>query len=221
MVNIESYIQQLIDLLNKQFGSRLLYVGLQGSYLRAEATDNSDIDIMVVLDELTVSDLAHYRSLIESMEHTEKSCGFICSKSDLANWNPLEIWNLVNGTKDYFGKLRTYVPAYTEQDICNFAKLSLNNLYHEICHRYVHAVNHKSMEALAGSYKGVFYILQHLYYLQNHEFIGTKQGLLSQLKDDHHAVMERSIALCNGEQHDFDESFELLLRWCQQTLQQL
>lgn len=49
MVDIENYISRLIDLLLDRFGSRLLYVGLQGSYFRAEATDSSDIDIMVCL----------------------------------------------------------------------------------------------------------------------------------------------------------------------------
>ena len=54
----------------------------------------------------------------------DKSCGFICGKEDLANWNPLEIHHLVNGTKDYYGVLKDLVPNYTEGDIRNFIKLS-------------------------------------------------------------------------------------------------
>ena len=37
MINVERYISELIDLLKVKFDSRLLYVGLQGSYLRGEA----------------------------------------------------------------------------------------------------------------------------------------------------------------------------------------
>ena len=85
MVNIDKYISELISHLKDKFESRLLYVGLQGSYLRCEATETSDIDIMVIIDELSVSDLKAYRSIIENMEHFEKSCGFICSKDDLLN----------------------------------------------------------------------------------------------------------------------------------------
>lgn len=48
MVHIETYIAQLIHLLLREYGSRLAYVGLQGSYLRGEATDKSDIDIMTI-----------------------------------------------------------------------------------------------------------------------------------------------------------------------------
>ena len=128
MVVIESYLSRLIDRLQNQFGTRLLYVGLQGSYLRGEATDTSDIDIMVIIDDLSVSDLDSYRSIILTLEEPDKSCGFICSKTDIENWNPLEIWHLLNSTKDYYGILSRFVPEYAECDIRNFVKLSLNNL---------------------------------------------------------------------------------------------
>ena len=91
MINIHDYISRLIDLLRDHFGSRLLYVGLQGSYLRGEAADTSDIDIMAVIEGLSVSDLGAYRSILQSMDHFDLSCGFICSQEDLVHWNPLEI----------------------------------------------------------------------------------------------------------------------------------
>ena len=49
MFKIDEYISSLIELLKVAYRERLLYVGLQGSYLRGEATDHSDIDIMVVI----------------------------------------------------------------------------------------------------------------------------------------------------------------------------
>ena len=73
MLNIESYLSSLLTLLQQNFGPRLVYVGLQGSYLRGEATENSDIDIMTVVDGLSVSDLEQYRALISSLDEPEKS----------------------------------------------------------------------------------------------------------------------------------------------------
>ncbi len=221
MIDIESYILQLTEILKRQFDSRLLYVGLQGSYLRGEATDNSDIDIMVVIDGLSVSDLDVYRTAIQSLEHFDKSCGFICSKEDLANWNPLEICNLLNSTKDYFGVLGELVPTYTDNDIRNFVKLSVNNLYHEICHRYIHADLNKSVVKLPGTYKGVFFILQNLYYLTHGKFVTTKAELLQVLDGKNRTVLECSITLNNGSTYDFNESFELLFTWCQETLKSI
>lgn len=219
MINIESYISDQISSLLNSFGSNLLYVGLQGSYLRGEATESSDIDIMVILDSLTVSDLDTYRSVIQSLDHYDQSCGFICSKEDIAAWNPLEICHLIHSTKDYYGKLREFVPAYTEQDIRNFAKISLNNLYHELCHRYIHSSTERNAAALPGTYKGVFFILQNLHYLNTGNFVPTKTELLAQLEGKNQAVLKRSMDFIHGESFDFRESYELLLTWCQETLQ--
>ena len=79
------YIHHLAEMLKTAFGERLRYIGLQGSYLRGEATENSDIDIMVVIENLSVPDLRIYRQCIESLGNFEKSCGFICSTEDLKN----------------------------------------------------------------------------------------------------------------------------------------
>ncbi len=221
MVDIENYIEQMMVLLKARFGSRLLYVGLQGSYLRGEATENSDIDIMVVIDGLSVSDLDTYRTVIQSLKHFDKSCGFICSKEDIANWNPLEICHLLNCTKDYFGVLGELVPVYTEDDIRNFVKMSVNNLYHEICHRYIHADSEKNVAKLPGTYKGVFFILQNLYYLTHGKFVVTKAELLQGLVGKNKEVLERSVALNRGAAYDFTDSYELLFTWCQETLKSL
>lgn len=215
---IDNYIRKLISLLETQFGSRLIYVGLQGSYLRGEENADSDIDIMVVIDELSVSDLTDYRLIVQSLDHYEKSCGFICSKTDLMNWNPLEICHLFHSTKDYYGNLRGLIPEYSEKDIRNYIKISLNNLYHEICHRYIHTDSANNISHLPCTYKAVFFILQNIYYLQHKEFVATKKELLALLKGKNYAVLARSIALNSGDLCDFSESFELLFTWCQDTL---
>ena len=67
------------------FGGRLLYVGLQGSYLRGEATE----------------DLDSYKKIIMKMEHYEKSCGFICGIEEFSRWNPMELCHILHSTKDY------------------------------------------------------------------------------------------------------------------------
>lgn len=221
MFRVESYIEMLVDLLSQKFKSRLLYVGLQGSYLRGEATETSDVDIMVVIEELTVADLDDYRETILSLESPQKSCGFICGKADLANWNPLEICHLLNSTRDYYGVLEELVPAYTQNDIRNFVKISINNMYHEICHRYIHEEHYVNVSELPRTYKGVFFILQNLYYLQTGEFIATKAKLLPLLSEKDRTVLERAMELGKGMEYNFAECFELLFKWCQDTLKSL
>ena len=219
MINIESYISDLISLLQLRFGARLLYVGLQGSHFRGEATDSSDIDIMVIIDSLSITDLMQYRRVIQTLPFFDKSCGFICSKQDLENWNPLEICHLVHTTKDYYGVLRDFVSNYSHEDIRNFVKISVNNLYHEICHRYVHSRNNDDMVKLTGSYKCVFFILQNLYYLNYGRFIATKTELVSALNDDNRRILIRAMELERGVMYEFQDIFALQFDWCQKILQ--
>ena len=218
MFKTDVYIPALIELLKAAYKERLLYVGLQGSYLRNEATDHSDIDIMVVIRDMSVADLAKYREAISSLEDYDKSCGFICGIEELKNWNPLEICHLLHTTKDYYGTLARLLPEYTENYVRNFVKMSLGNLYHEICHRYIHAPKEKNIDKLPYTYRSVFFILQNLYYLDSGKFIGTKKELREVLSGKDGLVLDTAISLSNGTEFDFDEAFDLLFTWCKETI---
>lgn len=219
MFQVDRYIPALIKLLKEAYCDRLLYVGLQGSYLRGEATEESDIDIMVVLRDMEIDDLAIYRSVISSLENCDRSCGFISGAEELKNWNPLEICHLLHTTKDYYGTLAELVPAYTESDVRNFVKMSFGNLYHEICHRFIHAPREKSIAKLPYTYRSVFFILQNLHWLNSGVFAVTEKELLSVLSGKDKAMLETAIALRNGAEFDFDEAFALLFGWCRETMQ--
>lgn len=218
MFNADEYISSLINLLKDVFADRLLYVGLQGSYLRNEATEQSDIDIMVVLENMGVTDLSDYKKAISSLESYDKSCGFICGIEEFRNWNPLEICHLFHTTKDYFGALAELVPEYTQNDVRNFVKLSLGNLYHELCHRYIHASREENIANLPYTYKSVFFILQNLYYLESGKFIAVKKELSQVLSGDDRKVLDTAISLGNKAEFDFDQAFDLLFTWCKATM---
>ena len=218
MFNAEKYIQDLLSVMKDDFGERLMYVGLQGSYLRGEATEDSDIDIMAVIRDFSPSDMRKYREAISSLETPEKSCGFICGLDEMKNWNPLEICHLLHTTKDYYGCLSSLVPAYSDSDVRAFVKMSVGNLYHEICHRYIHRPPERSMDALPFTYKAVFFILQNLYYLEKGEFIGTKMALLDALDGKDKKVLHTALSYARGENVDFDKAFELLFSWCKEVL---
>ena len=221
MFQIDEYMEELIDRLKDTFGERLVYIGLQGSYLRKEQTKNSDIDIMAVIDHISVEDLKTYRKVLVAIGNYDRSCGFICSKADLAHWNPLEICHLLHTTKDYYGELKNLVPAYTMDDERKYVQFSLNNLYHEICHRYIHADKERNISKLPTTCKSVFFIMQHLYYLSSGNFIPTKRELLACVQDEDKKVLELSLSLQENSDYDFDQAFSILFRWCQNALQRI
>ncbi len=220
MFRIDEYIENLTEKLKAVFGERLIYVGLQGSYLRGEANENSDIDIMAVIDSLSAEDLNTYRETLISVGDFDKSCGFICSKTDLKHWNPLEVCHLLHTTKDLFGKLKELVPPYTEEDERNYIKLSINNFYHEICRRYIHSDTEYNISKLPMTCKSVFYIMQHLYYIKSGRFIQTKQRLLENLNDEDRNILQLSISVQNNS-YDLDSVFPMLFNWCQRALTEI
>jgi len=221
MIDPKAYLDALIPRLKTVFAERLAYVGLQGSYLRGEAHEGSDIDIMLVVENLSVADMDTYRQIISQLDFPEKSCGFICSKADLAHWNPLEIFHVLNSTRDCYGPLSNLIPEYSRQDVIHFIKYSLNNLYHEICHRYIHADREKSVANLPFSLKGVFFILQNLHWLRTGNYISTKSELLAALTGKDRQVLQMSIEIPGSGAYDFDACFECLFSWCQETLASL
>lgn len=58
---------------------------LQGSYGRGEATETSDIDAVVILDELTVTDIQTYSIMLDTLPYRELICGFLSGKDEIMN----------------------------------------------------------------------------------------------------------------------------------------
>ena len=50
MIDISAWMQNFLQALNETFRDRVWFVGLQGSFARGEATETSDIDVVVILD---------------------------------------------------------------------------------------------------------------------------------------------------------------------------
>ena len=135
---VRDYVKTLTGALKAEFGDRLLYVGLQGSCMRGEAGENSDIDIMAVLDSLSPADMDAYRRVVKSLEYADRSCGFLCGRGELAGWNRCEICHLLHTTLDCFGELSKLVPEYTRADVLAYVQIMTGNLYHALCHSRVH-----------------------------------------------------------------------------------
>ena len=212
MFELNSYLQALISCCQASFGDRLKYVGLQGSYLRGEAHEGSDIDVMVILDRFSLADMDTYREILKKIGCYEKSCGFICGKEEMQRWNPLEVCQLRHTTKDLFGVLTDFLPSATREDEINYVKFSLGNLYHEICHRYIHADRDKNVRKFRDTCKSVFFLMQNLDYLESGCFVLTKKGLKEAVSPEDRRVLELA-ELPDG--FDFDDAFAALFAWCQ------
>lgn len=85
-MNIDAWMNDLINQLKIEFKERLVLVGLQGSRARGEQREDSDIDVVVIVEDLNADDLALYRNVIQEVPHAELACGFVGSPDVLAAW---------------------------------------------------------------------------------------------------------------------------------------
>lgn len=208
--DMENYVKTLTAALREEFGERLLYVGLQGSWLRGEASEDSDIDIMAVLDELNPADMDAYRRVVKSLDYADRSCGFLCGRKDLLEWNRCEICHLVHTTKDCLGKLSELVPECGKEDVVEYIRIMTGNLYHALCHSRVHGwrpqeaseegsgENRERKEAawekmLGEGFKQAFFILQNKMYVESGVFAVSKAELLKLLSGTDEEVLKQTM----------------------------
>ena len=96
--------------------------------------------------------------------------------------------------------------------------VGLGNLFHEICHCYIHSDREKNVVRLPLTYKSVFFIIQNMYYIDSGIFIDTKRELIKHLKNKDKEVMEMAIMLKDNKEYDFNYAFDLLFTWCQNAI---
>ena len=82
MIEISSWMDKFVKKLEERFGDRVWFVGLQGSYGRGEATETSDIDVVVILDEFTAQDIQAYNTMLDTLPNRELICGFVSGKKN-------------------------------------------------------------------------------------------------------------------------------------------
>ena len=105
MIDITTWTHNFQQKLNETFGNRVWFVGLQGSYGRGEATETSDIDIVVILDELSATDIQTYQNMLDCMPHRELICGFLSGQKEIMAWEPSDLFQFIHDTKPFKGSL--------------------------------------------------------------------------------------------------------------------
>ena len=215
-----AWAEEAFERLKAEFGSRLRFVGLQGSCARGEAHEDSDIDLVVLLDQVDADDLARYRAIVQSMPHAELACGFVGSEQALAAWPRHELFQFYHDTRALFGKLPDVGP-FTKGDALGAARIGASGIYHAVCHACVFDGD-AANDALESLFKGAFFTLQALQFARTGVYPHTKAELACQLKGDEARILEigrdwqtHRPKNDGGERR---ELVDLLLRWTERVI---
>ena len=210
MTDINVWMNDFIQKLNNIFADRVWFVGLQGSYGRGEATESSDIDVVVILDELSAEDIHTYQDMLDTLPHRELICGFVSGKEEILNWEPSDLFQFYHDTTAIKGSLDCLLPLIDNAAIDRAIKIGAGNIYHGCVHNMLHE---KSEEILKGLYKAASFVVQAIVYKQTGNYIKHQNQLLKVALPDEQTIIETFLKYKNGETIDFNETSRMLFEW--------
>ena len=210
MIDISNWINSFLQVINDTFGERVWFVGLQGSYGRGEATDSSDIDMVVILDELSATDIQTYNDMLDKLPHRELICGFLSGKKELLNWEPADLFQFYYDTKPLKGSLDELLLLIDNNAIDRAIKIGACNIYHGCVHNMLYD---KSEDILKGLYKSASFVIQAIAFRQTGKYVIHQKDLLKFTSTEEGNVVETFINLKNGKTVDFDNMSDIIFNW--------
>ena len=210
MIEITTWLDVFLKAIEKTFANRVWFVGLQGSYGRGEATETSDIDIVVILDELSAMDIQTYHNMLDTMSHRELICGFLSGKKEIMNWEPSDLFQFCHDTTPIKGSLDEVMAVIDESAVDRAIKIGVCNIYHGCVHNMLYE---KSEDILRGLYKSASFVAQAIAFKQTGKYIRLQKDLLQVVSFDERVIVETFLNLKNGGTVDFNLMSEALFAW--------
>ncbi len=210
MIDILAWMKDFLNALDTVFADRVFFVGLQGSYARGEATETSDIDVVVILDELSAADIRKYGAMLDGLSHRELICGFLSGKNELWGWEPSDLFQFYRDTKPIRGSLDGLLPLIDDAAVARAVKIGACNIYHGCVHNMLHE---KSTEILRGLYKSASFVVQAVVFRETGQYVSNLNDLHAVASSGERAIIETFIQLKNGGEVDFEKASELLFAW--------
>lgn len=218
MFHIDFWMKELTERLKGIFGSRLEFVGLQGSYGRHEETAESDIDVVVILDELSANDIKTYEMTISDLPQRQKVCGFVSGKEELINWEKSELFQFYNDTVPYYGSIDYLLKLITEEDVKRSVLTGACAVYHFCVHNMLHK---KDVKQLVLIYKTAVFVIQAKYYLETGQYIKRKSELYKLAKPEDADIIGEFILLRENyyiDEKEFKEISEKVFEWSKKII---
>ena len=217
MIDITAWMKNFLHTLNETFRGRVWFVGLQGSYGRGEATETSDIDIVVILDQLSATDIQKYNTMLDTLPNRELICGFFSGKDDLLNWEPSDLFKFYYDTTPIKGSLDELLVVIDESAVNRAIKIGACNIYHGCVHNMLHE---KSEDVLKGLYKSASFVVQAIVFKQTGKYIKHQKELLKVVSSNEQDITHTFLKLKNGEAVDFSQMSEALLAFAKKWIAQ-
>ena len=210
MIDITTWMHSFLLALKETFTNRVWFVGLQGSYGRCEATETSDIDIVVILDELSATDIQTYHDMLDRLPHRELICGFLSGKTEIMNWEPSDLFQFCHDTTPIIGSLDEIMAVIDENAVSRAIKIGACNIFHGCVHNMLHE---KSDHILRGLYKSASFVVQAIVFKQTGRYMKQQEELRIVVAPNEQIIINTFLRLKNGATVDFIPMSDALFAW--------
>ena len=210
MMDIKKWMNAFLNAVNGTFADRVWFIGLQGSYGRGEATETSDIDVVIILDQLSATDIQAYNAMLDGLPYRELICGFLSGKDELLNWESSDLFQFYYDTTPIKGSLDELLAVIDEASIDKAIKIGACNLYHRCVHNMLHE---KSDDILRELYKSASFVVQAIAFRQTGKYLKQQKELLRVVSSDECGIIETFLSLKSGGKVDFYLMSEALFAW--------
>ena len=215
MIDITVWMRNFLQALNETFRERVWFVGLQGSYGRGEATETSDIDIVVILDQLSAADIQKYNTMLDTLSNRELICGFLSGRDELLNWESSDLFQFFYDTTPIQGSLNELLALIDKSSVNRAIKIGACNIYHGCVHNMVHE---KSEDILKELYKSASFVVQAIAFKQTGKYVKHQSELRDVVSTDERVIVDTFLNLKNGRTVDFNLMSETLLTWSKKCI---
>ena len=210
MVDIKIWMDKFLKKLDETFGKSVWFVGLQGSYGRGEATEKSDIDTVVILDELSSADIKIYNAMLDTLPERELICGFLSGKREIFGWEPSDLFQFYYDTNPIKGSLDELLVRIDTEAVNRAIKLGACNIFHGCVHNMLYE---KDEEILKALYKSASFVVQAIHFKKSGKYVVHQKELLSVVAKEEKTIIETFLCLKNGGKADFEKMSESLFDW--------
>ncbi len=218
ILDADACMRETTAQLRHRLGERLLFTGLQGSYRRGEADEQSDLDIVVIVDTVDLFVLKQYKEILDALPWKDRACGFVGGREDMRCWPAQELFQFRYDTVGYYGELDPLLPPLRREDVILGVHVGVSGVYHAICHTYLHGGD-TAPAVFAGACKGLFFPLIAKHWLETGEYIGSRSELAKHLTGSDAAVLAVSNNFRAAPPAELaDEDVEMVMEWCQNVL---
>lgn len=216
MIDINSWMKTFLQTLNETFENRVWFVGLQGSYGRGEETETSDIDVVVILDELSALDIYTYNVMLDTLPRRELICGFLSGKNEIIKWEPSDLFQFYYDTTPIVGNLDELLPLLDETAVNRAIKVGACNIFHGCVHNMLYE---KNEEILRGLYKAASFVVQAIAFKETGNYISHQKELCKVVSDEEQVIVDTFLALKNGGKVDFEQMSEKMFVWAKKWIE--